>query len=159
MPSRRATLQATLPLLAGTLSGCTASVFSDRHPRLSCLELINLDTKLHTVYLRVEYKNEEILSDSYTIDGREDGDARIQQRWIPQEWPDETGQFRVHFRMDTRSEWVTIESEEELGEYAIQIAYRIDSDGHGIPFWETRDADDDERGCSESLANSVETAG
>jgi len=158
MPSRRATLQATLPLLAGTLSGCTASVPSNRHPRLNCLELINLDTRAHTVRLRVEYENEEILSDPYTIDGREE-DGRAQQRWIPQEWPDGPGPFRVHFRMNTHSEWVTIESEEELGEYAIQIAYRIGSDGHGIPFWETRDADDDERGCSKSLANSIEIDG
>ncbi len=61
--------------------------------------------------------------------------------------------------MGMRSEWITIESGEELGEYAIQIAYRIGSDGHGIPFWETRDSDDDERGCSESLANPIETDG
>lgn len=158
MISRRATLRATFPLLAGTLSGCTASAFSNRHPRLNCIELINLDTESNTVHLRVEYENGEMFSDSYTIDGREE-DGRVKQRWIPQELPDETGQFRVHFRMDTHSEWVTIESEEELGEYAIQIAYRIDSDGHGIPFWETRDADHDERGCSESLANPIEIDG
>lgn len=155
MLSRRATLRATVPLLAGTLSGCTASVFSNRHPRLNCIELINLDTQSHTVHLRVEYEGEEILSDSYIIDGREEN-GRTQQRWIPQEWPGEAGQFRVHFRMDTHSEWVTIESEEELGEYGIQIAYRIDTEGHGIPLWETRDADDTEQGCSESLANPIE---
>lgn len=158
MFSRRATLRATFPLLAGTLSGCTASALSKGHPRLNCIELINLDSQAHTVRLRIEYENEEILSDSYTIDGRED-DGPAQQRWIPRGWPDETGPFRVHFRMNTHSEWVTIESEEELGEYAIQIAYRIGSDGHGIPLWETRDADDDERGCSESLANPIGSDG
>ncbi|PGF17970.1 hypothetical protein CP556_18930 [Natrinema sp. CBA1119] len=158
MLSRRATLQATLSLLAGTFSGCTSSILSNRHPILNCIEIINVDTQSYTVHLRVDYENEEILSDSYTIDGREE-DGRVQQQWIPQEWPDKAGQYRVHMRMDTNSDWATIESEEELGEYAIQIAYRIGSDGNGIPFWETIDADDSERDCGESLANQIEIGG
>ncbi|WP_049929096.1 hypothetical protein [Halopiger goleimassiliensis] len=158
MRSRRTTLQATTPLLASLLSGCVSSVLSTDHPLLGCIEIVNGDTRPHTVHVRVEYEDEEILSKSYTIDGRGE-DGRDQVKWIPRQWPDEPGQFRVHLRMDTHSEWVTIESEEELGEYAMQIAYRIDSDGHGIPVWETIDADEYTRECDESIvANPITVA-
>ncbi|QRV14981.1 hypothetical protein JMJ58_19045 [Haloterrigena salifodinae] len=152
MLSRRAILRTPLPLLTGAISGCISSRLSDNHPILNCIEVVNADTKPHTVHLRVDYENEELFSNSYAIDGREGG-GRIQQQWIPREWPDEAGQFRVHVRMDTRSDWVTIESAEELGAYAIQIAYRVGSDGNGIPLWETIDANDYERDCGRSLAS------
>ena len=150
MLSRRAVLQTTTPLFASLLSGCTSSILSSGHPILNCVEIVNVDTQPHTVHIRVEYESEEILTNSYTIDGREEG-GRDQQKWIPQEWPEESEQFRVQMRMDTHSDWVTIESEEEWGEYAIQIAYWIGSDGNGIPVWETIDADNYDHDCGESL--------
>lgn len=149
MLSRRATLQSTAPLIAGLFSGCTSAILSRGHPILSCIEIVNGDTQSHTVHIRIEYENEEVLSNSYTIDGREEN-GQDQQKWIPQEWPDKSDQFRVHMRMDDDDDWVTFESKEELGEYAVHIAYWIGSDGNGIPAWETID-DDYTRGCDESI--------
>ncbi|ELY31247.1 hypothetical protein C500_06586 [Natrialba magadii ATCC 43099] len=124
-------------------------------PILSCIEIVNVDNQSHTVHIRVEYENEEVLFNSYTIDGREEN-GQDQQKWISQDWPDKPSQFRVHMRMDADEDWITFESEEKLGEHAIQIAYWIGSDGNGIPVWEPINTDDYTQDCNESImANPV----
>lgn len=151
MVSRRTILSAVVPSLFASFSGCASLVRSNNQPILSCIEIINVDHHSHTVHLRIDYEGEEILSDSHTIEARKKS-GPLQHQWVQQNWPDEPGHFRVHMRMDTDSEWVTINSKKESDEYALQIAYWIGGDGNGIPFSEAIDSEEYVQNCHESIA-------
>lgn len=150
MVSRRTLLAGATTSMTFSPSGCVSAVLSNDDSILNCIEIVSASSTPHTVHLRIDYEGEEVLSDSYHIDGsRENGPH--QHRWITQDWPADPGHFRVHTRMESHSEWVTIDCEEESESSAYHIAYWIGSDGNGIPHWETADIDTREQQCNSSL--------
>ncbi|WP_245800541.1 hypothetical protein [Natrinema saccharevitans] len=132
------------------LSGCISSIYSSSQSVLSCIEIASADTQSHTIHVRVDYENEEIFSNSYDIENRNES-GPLQHQWIDQDWPDEPGHFRVHMRMDGDSEGTTVDSKEVSDEYALQVAYWIGRDGSGIPYWETIDSESYEEDRKESI--------
>lgn len=154
MVSRRALLAGVSSSVTISLAGCASAVLRSENSVLNCIEVVSASNTPHTVHLRVDYEGDEVYADSYSIDGSRMGES-LQYQWIPRSWPDDPGHFRVHMRMDHHTEWVTIDSEEESGESAYQIAYWIGPDGNGIPHWETVDLDDREQQCNSSLHDLV----
>lgn len=150
MVSRRTLLAGATPSMTFSLSGCVSAVLSNEDSILNCIEIVSASSTSHTVHLRIDYEGDEVLSDSYQIDGRREN-GPFQHRWITQNWSVDLGHFRVHTRMDSHSEWVTIDSEEESESGAYHIVYWIGSDGNGIPYWETVDLDNRDRQCNTSL--------
>ncbi|MFP8951774.1 hypothetical protein ACLI4Z_02205 [Natrialbaceae archaeon A-arb3/5] len=88
----------------------------------------NADTTEYEVDFRVEWNDELVHDQTYSLDARKDNESQMPGKYIERTWPNSPGQFAIQARLNG-GEWKTIEPADEGNPDCLSVRVRIYSVG------------------------------